>query len=104
MNIKVLSESVEEISKMYAKKFNIRRDNNWFVLKLQEELGELTQSYLMMVGKARVKEKSEKELKDDFAKEVADVFCHILLLAEHNNIDIEKEVKKKWFVWNRKEK
>lgn len=87
-------------SKRYQK-FNIERDNNWFVLKLQEELGELIQSYLMLTGKARKKGKSEEELKADFAKEVADVFCHVLLLAKFNGIDLDKEVKNKWLVWNK---
>ena len=104
MDIKTLSEEIEKISFIYTKKFGIERDNNWFVLKLQEELGELTQSYLMLNGKARTKGKSEQELKDDFAEEVADVFCHVLLLAKFNNLDLEEEIKDKWLVWNKKEK
>ena len=101
MDIKILTEEVEKVSQIYTKKFNIERDNNWFVLKLQEELGELIQSYLMVIGKARTKGKSEEELKDDFEKEVADVFCHVLLLAKYNNIDLEKKIKEKWLVWNK---
>jgi NTP pyrophosphatase (non-canonical NTP hydrolase) len=66
--------------------------------KLQEELGELTQSYLMMIGQARKKEKSEDEIAKEFRKEVADVFSHVLLLAAHHKIDLEKEVEEKWFV------
>lgn len=102
MDIITLSEEVEKVSQKYTDKFNIERDNNWFVLKLQEELGELIQSYLMLNGKARTKGKSEKELKDDFAKELADVFCHVLLLAKFNNVDLEKEIEEKWLVWNKK--
>jgi NTP pyrophosphatase (non-canonical NTP hydrolase) len=44
MDIKQLSEEVERISQSYADKFNIERDATWFILKLQEEVGELTQS------------------------------------------------------------
>lgn len=102
MNIKLLSEEVEKVSKKYTGKFNIERDNDWFVLKLQEELGELIQSYLMLTGKARTKGKTEKELKNDFAKEVADVFCHVLLLAKFNNVNLEKEIEEKWLAWNKK--
>ncbi|EKE14591.1 MAG: hypothetical protein ACD_12C00404G0001, partial [uncultured bacterium] len=49
MNIKDLTCEVEAISKIYSKRFDIDRDGNWFVLKLQEEMGELIQSYLMMI-------------------------------------------------------
>ena len=35
MDIKILTEKVERISQIYAKKFNITRGKSWFVLKLQ---------------------------------------------------------------------
>lgn len=101
MDIASLTEEVEKVSQIYTKKFNINRDNNWLVLKLQEELGELIQSYLMLEGQARAKGKTKEELQADFAKEIADVFCHVLLLAKFNNIDLDKEVKEKWLIWNK---
>ena len=81
MNIQQLSEEVERVSQIYAEKFTIERDSTWFVLKLQEEVGELIQSYLMLSGRARAKGKSAAEIQSDFHKEVADVFCQTLLLA-----------------------
>ncbi len=81
MDVKSLTDEVEKVSLLYADKFGITRDSNWFILKLQEELGELIQSYLMMIGQARKKEKTEEELVQDFHKEVADVFSHVLLPA-----------------------
>ena len=99
MNIKDLTKEVENISQIYSKKFNIDRDGDWFILKLQEELGELIQSYLMMIRQGRNKGKSEKEIKDNFRREVADVFSHVLLLAKFYKIDLEKEVEKKWLKW-----
>jgi NTP pyrophosphatase (non-canonical NTP hydrolase) len=101
MNIKDLTQEVEKISQIYSKTFNIERDGDWFILKLQEELGELIQSYLMMIRKGRNKGKSEEEIKDDFRKEVADVFSHVLLLAKFYKIDLEKEVEKKWLRWKK---
>ena len=101
MDIKILTEKVERISQIYAKKFNITRGKSWFVLKLQEEMGELIQSYLMMSGQARKKDKESKELKADFENEVADVLSHTLLLAKHFNIDIEKVIKDKWLKWDK---
>jgi NTP pyrophosphatase (non-canonical NTP hydrolase) len=101
VNIKQLSEEVEQISQTYAEKFNIERDANWFILKLQEEVGELIQSYLMLAGKARAKGKSPEELQADFHQEVADVFCQTLLLARFYGIDLEQEVEEKWLSWNK---
>lgn len=96
MNLKLLTEKVDAVSINYTTKFDINRDSDWFVLKLQEELGELIQSYLMLIGQARAKGKTEEEIKSDFESELADVFCHVLLLSKHYVIDIEKVVHEKW--------
>lgn len=104
MDIHKITQLVEEVSLTYTNKFEITRDSDWFLFKLQEELGELTQAYLMMSQRARTKGKSTKNLHKDFQDEVADVFCHILLLAHHHNIDIEKAVEEKWLKWTTKSK
>ena len=101
MDIKTITSDIEKVSAAYASKYDIDRDADWFILKLQEELGELIQSYLMSTGKARTKGLSEKELAENFQSEVADVFCHVLLLAKHFNVDLEKTVEDKWLIWNR---
>lgn len=101
MNIKELTKEVENISRIYSKRFNIDRDGDWYILKLQEELGELIQSYLMMIRQGRNKGKSEKEIKENFRNEVADVFSHVLLLAKFYKIDLEKEVEEKWLKWKK---
>ena len=101
MNIKDLTKEVEEVSKIYSKRFDIDRDGNWFILKLPEEMGELIQSYLMMIKQGRHKGKSPEEIKDNFRKEVADVFSHVLLLAKFYKIDLEKEVGEKWLTWKK---
>ena len=100
MDIDHLSQAVEQVSQHYAEKFDITRDATWFLLKLQEEVGELTQAYLMLSGQARAKGKSPETLQADFRKEVADVFCQILLLARFHGIDLTKEVEEKWLRWN----
>ncbi|MDQ2884693.1 MAG: pyrophosphatase [Chloroflexota bacterium] len=102
MDVQHLSEEVEQVSQSYARKYQIERDATWFILKLQEEVGELIQSYLMLAGKARTKGKTRAEMQADFNKEVADVFCQALLLARFYDIDIEKEVEEKWLLWNKK--
>jgi NTP pyrophosphatase (non-canonical NTP hydrolase) len=85
MDIKALTDEVEHISRAYASRFEINRDDTWFLLKLQEEVGELTQAHLMRTGQAR--------------SEVADVLAHTLLLARHHGIDLEPEIERKWLVW-----
>ena len=103
MEIKELIRKIEAVSKTYAEQYKIQRGPSWYFLKLQEEMGELTQSYLMLKGKGRSKNKSKEVLRTDFEKEVADVFCHILLLARSNTVDIEKAVDEKWLSWYRKQ-
>lgn len=100
MNIHKLTAKFEKVSEAYAKKFNIERDADWYVLKLQEELGELIQSYLMYRGKARLKGKTSEEIRKDFEGEVGDVLCHVLLLAKHFHVDLDKVIKEKWVKWN----
>lgn len=101
MDIHKLSEELEIISQTYAQKYGITRDPDWFVLKLQEELGELIQSYLMLRGQARMKGKTSKEIRQDFNNEVADVFGQLVLLAKHFEVDLDKVIEEKWLIWNK---
>jgi len=96
MNLKSLMAKIEKISLSYSKKYDISRDRLWYLLKLQEEVGELTQSYLSMNGQGRKKNKTPQELRNNFENEVADVLCHTLLLAQSEDVNIKKAVEKKW--------
>lgn len=96
MNLKSLITKIERVSELYSKKYKISRNKLWYLLKLQEEMGELTQAYLSMNGQGRHKNKTPKELKCDFENEVADVFCHLLLLAQSEGIDLKKAIDAKW--------
>ena len=62
MNLEELTAEVEAVSRIYATRHGIDRDPAWFVLKLQEEVGELTQAYLMRSGQARDKGHTADEL------------------------------------------
>ena len=103
MDTNKLTEELEKVSQKYTEVFKVKRNGDWYILKLQEELGELIQSYLMMIGQARPKGKTPEQMREEFNKEVADVFCHTLLLAKFHNVDLEKEVREKWLVWNKEE-
>lgn len=102
MDLKKITEKIEKVRDQYTRKFNIKPDGDWHILKLQEELGELIQVYLMMTKRARQKGKSKKEIKEDFQKEVVDVLGMILLLAQYHKIDINKQLEEKWFKWLKK--
>lgn len=95
VDIDELIDRVEQVSRTYAARFGIDRDANWLVLKLQEEVGELTQAHLMASGQARVKGRTPAT----FGAEIADVLCQVLVLAHHHRIDVVEEVRKKWLVY-----
>ncbi len=102
LTLPALTERVEAVSALYARKFGIERDPDWFVLKLAEEMGELTQAYLTTTGRTRPRA-APGEVPDDgraaLAAEVADVLAHLLLLARSQGIDVERAVEEKWLVW-----
>ena len=60
-------------------------------------MGELTQAYLSLTNRWRKRDKTEEEIKNNFSDELADVMWHLLLLANHNNIDMQKALEEKWF-------
>ncbi|WP_431428057.1 hypothetical protein [Actinophytocola sp.] len=95
-----LSDDVEVVSHGYAGAHRFTRDAAWFMLKLQEEVGELTQAFLMLTGQARAKGNSPQELADRFGAELADVLCHVLLLARHHGVDLTDCVERTWLVWH----
>ena len=97
MDLKEVTDKVSQICDIYVKEFNIRRDDDWFLLKLQEELGELSSAHLKLSQRARTKGDSVEMLHKNFQDEIADVFAFVLLLAQHKNIDIEQALKQKWF-------
>lgn len=97
MTMEKLAEKIEEVAAKYVEKFGFERDDDWYVFKLQEELGELTQKFLMLSGRARDKGLTKERIRKEFADEVADTFCLTVLLATHFDIDIVEAVDKKWF-------
>ena len=96
MNLKSLISKIERVSELYSKKYKISRNKLWYLLKLQEEMGELTQAYLSMNGQGRHKNNTPSELKESFENEVADVLCHVLLLAQSEGVDLKKAIDEKW--------
>ncbi len=99
MDLEELTRQVEAVSRVYAERHGIDRDDTWFVLKLHEEVGELTQAYLARSGQARDRGLDAAELDARYRAELADVLSHVLLLARHSGVDLEAEVRAKWLTW-----
>jgi len=91
-----LAEKFERASRNYADANGIDRDADWFLLKLQEEIGELTQAWNRVSGRGRKKGRSDEALRRDLADEAADVLGHILLFAHRNNLDLSAAIRRKW--------
>lgn len=94
-----LSDRAERVSQIYAERCDINRDADWFVLKLQEEAGELVAEYLRGSGRGRVGERSPGAIRQALEDETADLFAQLLLFARHNDIDLEAALQRKWFAW-----
>lgn len=96
VDLRQLSDAIESVSSRYAASLGIERDDIWHILKLQEEVGELTQAFLTRSGRARTRGRTPSEIEADFREELADVLCQVLLLARHHGVDVEAEVQRKW--------
>jgi NTP pyrophosphatase (non-canonical NTP hydrolase) len=98
MKIADLKADVLRISDIYAREHSIYRDRagngDWALLKLQEELGELTKEHLNLSGRARGKPDAEA-----LADEAADVLGMLLIYCERAGIDIETAMQRKWLKW-----
>jgi NTP pyrophosphatase (non-canonical NTP hydrolase) len=89
-----ISDAAEQISQIYAEKYGVDRDRDWALLKVQEELGELTQAHLRLTARGRGE--SSEEARGD---EAADVLCMLLIYCRQAGIDIEAAVQRKWLSW-----
>jgi NTP pyrophosphatase (non-canonical NTP hydrolase) len=99
MELKELADEVEIISRVYERLYEVERTDDWLVLKLQEEMGELTQSYLAATGRSRDRGSTPDEVQAAFRAEVADVLAQLLLVARRFGVDLEAELERKWFRW-----
>ena len=94
MNLSDLSASVLRISDIYAAEHGIDRSGDWAILKLQEELGELTAEHLRLSGRAR-------GVADPVAlgDEAADVLGMLLIYCDRAGVDLEQAMQRKWLHW-----
>ncbi|WP_313555120.1 MazG nucleotide pyrophosphohydrolase domain-containing protein [Agrobacterium cavarae] len=91
-----LMQKFEKASASYAASNSIERDPDWFMLKLQEEVGEVTQAWNRLTARGRARGKTPEEMRQDLSDEVADLLGHVLLLAYHNQLDLIGSIERKW--------
>jgi NTP pyrophosphatase (non-canonical NTP hydrolase) len=91
-----LMRQFETASERYAKANGIERDTDWFLLKLQEEMGEVTQVWNRLSGRGRRKGQTDEELRQALSDETADLLGHVLLLAHQQGLDLEGSIERKW--------
>lgn len=101
MDLAALADRLEAISVGYAEREGIERDDDWFLLKLQEELGELTQVQLGRSGRSKPRGFTPEELDGKLAEECADVLGHVLLFARRHDVDLDAAIDRKWLQWER---
>jgi NTP pyrophosphatase (non-canonical NTP hydrolase) len=94
--IKALAAKFEEASVRYAKINQIERNDEWFVLKLQEELGEMTQAWMKQSGRGRPNGRTPEDLARAVEDECADLLGHVLLFAHRNGLDLAAAIARKW--------
>jgi NTP pyrophosphatase (non-canonical NTP hydrolase) len=96
-----LTVLVARVSDMYAQETGVQRDDDWYALKMQEELGELIAEHLRLSSWGRRKNLSDAEIEKARDDEAADLLAFLLLYARHNGIDLDAALDRKWFSYLR---
>jgi NTP pyrophosphatase (non-canonical NTP hydrolase) len=89
-------DRLKVISDRYGRVHGIDRSGDWHLLKVNEEMGELTQAYLAMTRRSR---RPAEGARHEVAAEMADVFCMLLLMARDEGIDLNAAIAEKWLKW-----
>ncbi len=102
MQFRTIEKKVVANAFRYGREFKVKIDEDFALLKLVEEVGELAQAILIH----RKKSRPEKHLpaaasKQEVAKELADVIGMAMVTAKLLNINLEEAIDKKWIsrVW-----
>jgi len=102
MDFQELQKKVIKNAVNYGKKYKVKIDEDLALLKLYEEVGELTQAILVHRKKCRPeKYLPEEKSKKEVAEELADVLGMVIMNAYLLDIDLEKAIAKKWIAERR---
>ena len=94
LDLKALQADILRISDIYAREHSIDRDRDWALLKLQEELGELTAEHLRLTQRARGAADAQA-----LADEAADVLGMLLIYCDRAGVDLNAAMQRKWLRW-----
>ncbi|MEN5144707.1 phosphoribosyl-ATP pyrophosphohydrolase [Brevundimonas diminuta] len=94
ISIEKLTVDVLRISDIYAREHAIDRDRDWALLKLQEELGEMTAEHLRLTSRARGVANPQA-----LADEAADVLGMLLIYCDRAGVDLNAAMERKWLSW-----
>lgn len=97
MHIEELAGRVEYVSAGYADQFGIDRTDDWILLKLTEEVGELAQAHLTAAGQSRDRGLTAVEQDAQVEQELVDVLAMCLVYARRRGIDLPGAFERKWF-------
>lgn len=93
------TDRLETVSAGYAEVYAVDRTPDWMLVKLMEELGELSQAWLVASGQGRDRNLSQQQQQDAVAAECADVVAMSLLAARRMGVDVEAALTDKWLPW-----
>jgi NTP pyrophosphatase (non-canonical NTP hydrolase) len=91
-----LQKRFDKASLSYCDLHGLERDRDWVMLKLLEEVGELTQVWNTMTGRGRDKGLSDADLKLALASEVADALGMLFVFAHQHDLDLPDAILRKW--------
>jgi NTP pyrophosphatase (non-canonical NTP hydrolase) len=94
--LKELQTRFDAASLRYCDLHGLDRDHDWVMLKLQEEIGELTQVWNTKTGRGRGKGLSQSELEQALSDEVADALGMLLVFAHQHDLDLTGSIARKW--------
>ncbi len=91
MDLKTAQNLAVDVADIYAARFDVPRSSEWTLLKLSEEVGELTGAWLQSVGQSR----GAADL-SAVSDEFADVLGFLLVFAAREGIDPAAALSQKW--------
>ena len=93
-----LADKAEQASSNYARVNDIVRGSDWYLMKIQEEAGELLAEHLRATGRGRVGTRTPSEIRLALENEAADLLGQLLCYCRFHEIDLEAAINRKWFV------
>jgi NTP pyrophosphatase (non-canonical NTP hydrolase) len=96
MNLEQLMMDAQAVHRAYLENKQLAVDDAWFVMKLAEELGELTQAHLRLRYRRQGSPEALEQARGALADECADLLCHVLLFATRNDVDLVGAIRRKW--------